>query len=578
MPAQRRKLPPHRSVLTALCATELRLRNSRSTTFHEHKRNLCTIVWYAILVHLCVFIAEFAGPHRGRYAEEEQQKYRHIAFFRESVATLWRNKQKMIKKILEIKNVGKFKNPQFGKDNWGGQFEQCNVIYADNGNGKTTLSLLFRSLMGENGLLLKKKSFGANELPEVRMLDDANKEIIFHNGKWNRHFDNFQIFDSYFIEDNVYIITLKQNTTTQSIFEILLGEECVKIQNKINEHREESKKLKNKRVNLRNKRSHAETEEAKNKYKLLMDENLRERNKIFKNISILEKELIDLSSKYRDEYLIKINAYLRLFSPSLIIGKLTQYRQRVVYTLQIYGHSLKTSDKTNYSLKYSLSEGDKNALSLSFFLAKLDLLPNLKDYTIIIDDPITSFDYSRKNTTTNNLVNLSKKVKMFILLTHDLTFANDFSRRCNFKCNNLKIDYNGNSSQFIKHDIEKESLTGIFKDLTVLHEYLLNGATNDTERRDIARCIRPVLEGIFRIKFFREIKRTEWLGDILYNIRDSSPGSIFEPFKNLLPELSEINDYSKEYHHSNPYYFETPINDQELRNYVIRTIDVLRKM
>lgn len=104
------------------------------------------------------------------------------------------------------------------------------------------------------------------------------------------------------------------------------------------------------------------------------------------------------------------------------------------------------------------------------------MLPNLTEYTIIIDDPITSFDYSRKSTTINNLVILSRKVKMFILMSHDLIFANEFSRRLNYSCNNLKIDYNGNTSYFIKHDIEKESLTGVFKDLTVLHEYLINGA------------------------------------------------------------------------------------------------------
>jgi hypothetical protein len=159
-----------------------------------------------------------------------------------------------------------------------------------------------------------------------------------------------------------------------------------------------------------------------------------------------------------------------------------------------------------------------------------------------------------------------------------LTFANDFSRKLNYSCKNLKIDYNGNSSYIINHDIEKESLTGVFKDLTVLHEFLSNGAVSDTERRDIARCIRPVLEGVFRIKFFREIKRTEWLGDIIRKIRDSTNPSIFAHYKPILTELSEINDYSKDYHHSNPYFYETPINDEELRNYVGRTIELLHRM
>lgn len=481
----------------------------------------------------------------------------------------------MIKKILKINNFGKFKSPTFGGDYWNGTFDQTNVIYANNGSGKTTLSLLFRSVKGNNEIVFKKKSFSSTVSPEITLLHEDNKEVKFSKGKWNRFEDNIEIFDSFFIDENVYIITLKNEGESSHIFEILLGEENVKIKKQIEELRLELKKFRNKRTNLRNKRNAAETEEIRNSYQKLVDENTSEKAIVFKKIGELESELIKLSSSHLTTYLEKINEYLRLFNPSLKLNKLNQYKNRVVYTLQVNGHSLKTDEKSLYSLRYALSDGDKNALSLSFFLAKIDLLPNIENYTIVIDDPITSFDYSRKSTTINKLVNLSKKVKMFILLTHDLTFANDFSRRLNYSCNNLKIDYNGTTSYFIKHDIETESLTGVFKDLTVLHEFLIKGAANDTERRDIARCIRPVLEGVFRIKFFREIERTEWLGDILGKIKASEPPSIFAPFKKLLSELSEINDYSKEYHHSNPYYFETPINDEELRNYVKRTIEIL---
>ena len=61
----------------------------------------------------------------------------------------------MINKILQIKNLGKFISPTFGKENWNGKLEQTNVIYANNGSGKTTLSLLFRSLKGRNELVIK---------------------------------------------------------------------------------------------------------------------------------------------------------------------------------------------------------------------------------------------------------------------------------------------------------------------------------------------------------------------------------------------------------------------------------------
>ena len=481
----------------------------------------------------------------------------------------------MIKKIIKIKNFGKFKSPTFGKEYWNGQFEQTNVIYANNGSGKTTLSLLFRSLSGNNELISKKQTFGTKEPTEIELLDFNNKTFKFQKGKWNKFQDKLEIFDSFYSEDNVYIITLKDGKSP-NIFEILLGEESVKIKKDMDLLKDDLKKLKTTRTSLRGRRSHAESTEKKTHYQDLMDQNLVDRKKIIDEIEKAEGKLVSLSAEHRDAYLLKINQFLRLFNPNLKLSKLTQYRQKVVYTLHVSEHSLRPDDKSRYSLKYSLSEGDKNALSLSFFLAKIELLPDLSEYTILIDDPISSFDYGRKSTTINNLIGLSKKVKMFILLTHDLTFANDFSRRMNYSCNNLKIEFNGTTSYFTKHDIEKESMTGVFKDLTVLHEFLQYGANSDTERRDVARCIRPVLEGIFRIKFFREVERTEWLGDIIGKIRNADPSSIYYPFQKILPELSEINDYSKEYHHSNPYYLETPINDEELRNYVQRTIEILR--
>src|SRR5436190_19949308 len=120
----------------------------------------------------------------------------------------------MIKKIIQLKNFGKFKSPTFGKDSWSGQFEQTNVIYANNGSGKTTLSLLFRSLKGNNEIVIKKKSFSSKENPEITLLDESNKEIKFSKGKWSKFKKDIEIFDSFFIDDNVYIITIKEDLKT----------------------------------------------------------------------------------------------------------------------------------------------------------------------------------------------------------------------------------------------------------------------------------------------------------------------------------------------------------------------------
>jgi wobble nucleotide-excising tRNase len=57
--------------------------------------------------------------------------------------------------------------------------------------------------------------------------------------------------------------------------------------------------------------------------------------------------------------------------------------------------SLIRSDRNEASLRYFLSDGDKNALALSFFLAKLDLFDNIGEFIVVVDDPFTSFDTHR---------------------------------------------------------------------------------------------------------------------------------------------------------------------------------------
>jgi len=484
----------------------------------------------------------------------------------------------MIRKILEIKNLGSFISPIFGNPNWNGVLEKINVIYANNGSGKTTLTMLFRSLKGKNALLNFKKSFHSTDPISIKMMGEDNKPVNYSAGKWNKFVDKIEVFNSHFIEDNVHLITIKEDSTKPDIFEILSGNEGDTIRKQITDLKQVLLKFKNRRSNLRRERNKV-TDAAKiQDYEKRLTENALEKAKIAANIRDKEKLLSDATEKYRDLYLERINNYLNLFNPSIRLSKLTQQGLRVLYSIEITGYDVKKDANHKQSLKYVLSEGDKNSLAFSFFLAKLDLLPDLSDYMIVIDDPITSFDYARKATTVNNLISLTEKVKMLILLTHDLTFANDFSSRLNYKANNLKIEHNGTTSFIINHDIESESLTGVFKDLSVMHNYLSNGAVSDIERREVLRCIRPSLEGIFRIKFFKEFKKNEWLGDIIDKIVNADSTSNYFRYKNILDELTEINHYSKKLHHTDPYTIESPINHYELRNYVLRTLELIRQI
>lgn len=482
----------------------------------------------------------------------------------------------MIKKIVHVKNLGKYKDFNSSTSSWNGSFEKITAIYADNGTGKTTLTQLFKSLKGEDDIINKRKTFGSTNPIEILLINDDNKQIKFSNSKWNMRIDDIEIFDSFFIESNVYLITLGNYDKKGTFFEIVLGNDGILLHNKIVKLRTEGRILNQRRRNIKNK---VKKTEDTAQIKILNNKTLEtlERSKeIIKEISVIEKELIKVAEDFGKDYLEKINLYLKFFNPSIQLTKLNKKGSKFVYYLKIKDFDVR-SDSESVSLKHTLSEGDKSSLALSFFLARLSLQVNIQDKIIIFDDPISSFDHSRRSVTINQLHNFSKKAKQFILLSHDINFIKDFSQKSQDMLN-LKISFKGDTSVIEKQNIESETLTGIFKDLTVLHNYLETGESSEFDKREIVRCIRPSIEGIFRIKFFKDFLPNEWLGDMIKAIRDSTNGGKFFHLKPYLDDLSDINDYSKSYHHSTPNYLETPINSEELRIYVTRTLDLITKI
>ena len=482
----------------------------------------------------------------------------------------------MIHKLIEIKNLGRYKSFVTSSDcQWNGIFEKNTVVYADNGTGKTTFAQIFKSLKGDNELLLKRKSFGSSDSVSVKLLKNGNKGISY-NGIWNVTLKDIEIFDTFFIESNVYIITLGNYDKKGTFFEIVIGDEPIAVMEEIISLRTNRKRLTVGRRNLKYKIRQTTDENLIKKFNKQIEQKLRESESIGKRLGVLELRLTTLAENFGEIYLNKINEFLRLFNPHIQLTKLNRKGTRFVYYLKIMDYDVR-SDSESISLKHTLSEGDKSSLALSFFLARLSLKSDIDKTLIVFDDPISSFDNSRRHTTINLLNNISRKANQFILLSHDLNFVKDFSAKSE-KCLNLKIKNNGTSSIIDVHNIKRETLSGIFKDLTVLDEYIKNGEKSEFDKREVVRCIRPILEGMFRIKFFNAFKENEWLGNMISAIRDSQKGDTLFHLKPIIDDLSDVNDYSKSYHHSSPNYLEVPINAEELRNYSLRVFELLKKI
>ena len=478
----------------------------------------------------------------------------------------------MIHKIIKIQNCGRFKRftPSENEYGWNGVFAKKNTIYAENGSGKTTFTQILKSLAYKDcDLVEKRKSLETNEPINVLLCVNKNKMLTYGIHNWSSTVPYVEVYDNYYSESNMYIVSLGNYERPSIFYDI--------VPNGYN--------LINKIKNLRHKRSNYPANIRRTKHNIsltndpqeynrlinILNKQIEKRQQISETIRILEKELDHQIEQVEKKYIETTNQYLKRFNPNLEIKKANKQGQQLVYHININGVEVR-SDISNIPLKHTLSEGDKSSLSLSFFLARLDLLPHLEKRIVVFDDPISSFDTRRRRMTISILSRIASRTKQFFLLSHDIHFVKDFYDN-NQDCLNLKIVHKNDSSVFVKHEIDIETMTGIYKDIYTLKKYLSDGANTDLEKREVIRCIRPVIEGVFRIKYF--FKDDEWLGDFLKKIRNSNEQSPLYRLKEYYNELSDINDYGKQYHHSNPKYMELPIFDEELKLYVQNTLNIL---
>ena len=136
----------------------------------------------------------------------------------------------MIKKILKIKNIGRYDT---GSANDDLSFGKQTVVFGANKIGKTTLVSILRSLKESNtSYITSRKTFGAS------LIDAQECEIKFSDGNqavfpssWLN--ENIEIFDNDFIHRNIFVgDKIEQDHKTQ-LHRILIDESNLKLQEKI---------------------------------------------------------------------------------------------------------------------------------------------------------------------------------------------------------------------------------------------------------------------------------------------------------------------------------------------------------
>ena len=136
----------------------------------------------------------------------------------------------VIQKFIRIQNIGKFRNCNASGDV---ELRKLSLIYAENGRGKTTLCDILRSLCTGNGDLVKgRKLLGSSQpiLIEIR-LDNSNAN--FDGEHWSTTMPELYIFDTRFIDENVYSGEVVEHGHKRNLFRVIVGEKGVSLAQKV---------------------------------------------------------------------------------------------------------------------------------------------------------------------------------------------------------------------------------------------------------------------------------------------------------------------------------------------------------
>jgi len=306
------------------------------------------------------------------------------------------------------------------------------------------------------------------------------------------------------------------------------------------------------------------------------------------------REQIDtLMHETLTQYQASINSILATFGANFSIDRLsTDYRGRVgeprmEYVLRVRNQEVKlgsgSDSSSGHSFSTTLSESDKRTLALAFFIARLEADSALSSTVIVLDDPVSSMDRNRRYQTIRRVAVLATKCMQLIVLSHDAYFVrqlrdhlrdlrpNPITPRV-LGINRVENDY----SAFGDCNLDEICASDYYRHHHMVAKYVEgNSAANI---RDVAKAIRPLLEGYLHRRFPEYIPRNQMFGKI---IADRIAPATTGPLSHLRQhetELQEINEYANQFHHdTNQDADSVNVVDAELLQFARRSLDMIYK-
>ncbi len=130
----------------------------------------------------------------------------------------------MLERIVEIQGIGLLHQAK-------GQRHACRkatLIYAENGRGKSTLATILRSVSTGNGSLISARKTVDGTLPsKVSLQFGSGHKVNFDNEVWTEQRPEILVFDTDFVERNVYSGGVVNTNHRKNLLDFALGEPSV---------------------------------------------------------------------------------------------------------------------------------------------------------------------------------------------------------------------------------------------------------------------------------------------------------------------------------------------------------------
>ena len=268
-----------------------------------------------------------------------------------------------------------------------------------------------------------------------------------------------------------------------------------------------------------------------------------------------------------NEYLPRFNAGFRVSNLAPVnsrSGSACNYSVVINDTPVAVSSTRQTPDQ--HSFRNTLSAGDRNTLALAFFFSSLNQIPNLGETIVVLDDPVSSLDEHRSLATAQEVRRLIGQTEQVFVLSHDKGFLVDVFNGANAnECSALEVIQQGSESNIKHWDVSQSAKTEHDIRYALLQGYANANTGNSGE---VARAIRPYLEGILRVLYPAEFPPGKMIGPFLESCRQKSGSSSAVMPEVDIQELKNINEYARQFHHG----ADSHINNQALLGYVKRAL------